>query len=397
MKPISFCCLVLGIICALSVLLSPRQSAAALPAIELARVPGGGIQPQIVAKGKVVHLTYFAGKDSGGDVFYVRSDDEGRSWSAPLRVNSQAGSAIATGAIRGAHLCVGRGGRVFVVWNGSNSALLRNAAAPDALAKNGAAPLLFARLNDEGNAFEPQRNLMTRTFNLDGGASLAADDGGAVFVVWHANDAPDDGEDKRQVFLAISRDDGATFAPETPIWKAPTGACGCCQLRLSATDNRLNLLYRAATDFIQRATYSLVSTDGGRTWTGADIAPWKLNYCPMSSYALARNGEQTVGAWETAGQIYWSPLAQSGAASQIISAPDTGNNRKHPALAINGAGHTLLVWTQDTAWKRGGTLHGALWDEQNQVTETLPATPATPTWSFPTTFARADGSFVVLY
>jgi hypothetical protein len=47
-----------------------------------------------------------------------------------LRVNSQQGSAIAAGAIRGAHLAVGRNGRVHVAWNGSSTGPTARSAQP---------------------------------------------------------------------------------------------------------------------------------------------------------------------------------------------------------------------------------------------------------------------------
>ena len=42
--------------------------------------------------------------------------------------------------------------------------------------------MLYTRLNDQGTAFEPQRNLMLRTFGLDGGGTVAADAAGNVYV-----------------------------------------------------------------------------------------------------------------------------------------------------------------------------------------------------------------------
>ena len=92
--------------------------------VTLARLPEGAMQPQVVVKDGVFHLAYLKGDPKASDVFYARSDD-GQKWNAPLRVNSQAGSAIAMGTIRGAHLAVGRNGRVFVAWNGSGTATLR--------------------------------------------------------------------------------------------------------------------------------------------------------------------------------------------------------------------------------------------------------------------------------
>src|SRR5437868_3405888 len=72
------------------------------------RVPNGGIQPQLAIDGKgVLHMVYFAGEPAHGDLYYVRSRDGGDTFSAPIKVNSHPGSAIATGNIRGAHVAIG--------------------------------------------------------------------------------------------------------------------------------------------------------------------------------------------------------------------------------------------------------------------------------------------------
>src|SRR5438067_203097 len=84
--------------------------------VTLMRVPDGGIQPQVAVDAKgAIHMIYYSGDGLGGDVFYVRSRD-GVSFSKPMRINTQPGSAIAAGNIRGAHLAVGHNGRVHVAW-----------------------------------------------------------------------------------------------------------------------------------------------------------------------------------------------------------------------------------------------------------------------------------------
>src|SRR5690606_26418679 len=136
--------------------------AAASPRIVTLRVPEKGIQPQVaVDEGGVVHLIYFRGEPRGGDVFYVRSEDGGATFSRPLRVNSHPGSAVAVGNIRGAHLAVGKNGRAHVAWMGSGKAPPKGG--------SGEAPMLYARLNDAGSAFEPQRNVIRFAAGLDGG------------------------------------------------------------------------------------------------------------------------------------------------------------------------------------------------------------------------------------
>ena len=101
--------------------------------IRFVRVPQGGIQPQAVIDSRgFMHLVYFSGDPKQGDVFYVHSSDNGATFSTPLRVNSQPGSAIALGTIRGAQIAVGRNGRVHVAWNGSGIALPEGVLNPEA-------------------------------------------------------------------------------------------------------------------------------------------------------------------------------------------------------------------------------------------------------------------------
>lgn len=372
--------------------------AQATPGITLARVPDGGVQPQVIDKNGLLHLVFLKGDPKASDVFYTRSNDSGQTWSAPLRVNSQAGSAIAMGTIRGAQIAVGRNGRVFVAWNGSNAARPRNDWTPESAKQFGASPYLFARLKDDGKSFEPQRNLMTKTFNLDGGGSLAADDEGRVYAVWHANDQAGQDEGGRHVWLARSTDDGATFTAETPVWKQPTGVCGCCQLRLMAENGgKVRLLYRAATDVVNRDTFILLSTDAGATFRGAKIHPWKIGACPMSSYAFAGSGPQIWATWESDKKVYMA-LLDGISTPNIIEAPGRGNNRKHPALATNSDKQTLLAWDEDTGWAKGGKIRWQLFDAQGiTVTGAAGERDGMPAWSYTAAFARPDGGFTILY
>src|SRR5690349_20194912 len=110
------------LVASISVVLAASPAGAAT-SVETMRVPGEGVQPQAaVGEGGVVHLIYLAGDPAKSDVIYVRSSDWGANWSAPVRVNSRPGSAIAVGTVRGAHLALGKGGRVHVGWMGSGVA-----------------------------------------------------------------------------------------------------------------------------------------------------------------------------------------------------------------------------------------------------------------------------------
>src|SRR5947209_2466587 len=80
------------------------------------------IPPQIAVDERgAVHMIYYRGPATGGDLFYVRSSD-GLGFSEPIPVNTNPGSAVAAGNIRGAHIALGKNGTVHVAWMGSKSA-----------------------------------------------------------------------------------------------------------------------------------------------------------------------------------------------------------------------------------------------------------------------------------
>jgi len=371
---------------------------AAATSVELVRVPSGGVQPEAVVDANgTLHLLYFAGEPQAGDLFYVRSSDYGKTFSTPIRVNSQQGSAIATGTIRGGQLAIGRGGRVHVVWNGSDEARPRGLVNP--ASGKAEAPFLYSRSNADGTAFEAQRDLARRSYGVDGGGSIAADATGGVFAAWHALPVGGgNGEDHRLVWIARSTDDGATFAEEAPAWKEPTGACGCCGLRIFAgPSNALFLLYRSATAMTHRDIYLLESTDRGQSFRGSKVQPWEIGACPMTSMSIASTSKDVFGAWETAGQVYFGAIDTKGARIAMpIPAPGDSRTRKHPRLAVNAHGDVLFVWTEGTAWSRGGSLAWQLFDAAGRPTE-KGSSSGIPVWSFAAPIARSDGSFAIVY
>jgi hypothetical protein len=368
--------------------------------VTLVRVPHGGIQPAVAVDQRgVMHLLYFAGDDDhAGNLFYVRSTDYGATFSTPVRVNSQDGSAIATGTIRGGQLAIGRGGHVHVAWNGSEKAMPRGLINP---ANNQpSAPFLYTRSNTDGSAFEPQRSLARRSYGLDGGGSIAAAESGEVYAAWHGlASGGENGEAHRLVWVARSEDDGATFSEEQPAWREATGVCSCCALRLFAAGPKsLYLLYRSATAVVHRDIYVLASNDGGRSFRGSQVQPWNIGACPMTSMSMATSGSRLLAAWETAGQVYFGEIdAAAARIPKTTAAPGEIGTRKHPRLATNAKGDVLFVWTEGTAWARGGSLAWQLFDAVGQPKDVKGTAPSVPVWSFAAPIARPDGTFVVLY
>ena len=234
--------------------------------VSLLRTPERGIQPQAVMDKGVLHLIYFKGDPGHGDVFYVQSKDDGQSFSKPLRVNSQPGSVVATGNVRGAHLAIGAGGRAHVAWMGSMKVTPKG--------DHHAAPMLYARLNDAGDAFEPQRNLIQAAFGLDGGGSIAAE-GKNVSVAWHAPTPGSKGEGNRRVWLTSSADEGKSFGKEMPISPEGSGACGCCGMRLFGLASGQTLaLFRGAKGTVHRPMYLITGAAASGAFRSVKLAEW---------------------------------------------------------------------------------------------------------------------------
>lgn len=362
------------------------------PQVSLLQTPDSGIQPQalIDAKG-VLHLIYFKGAPDAGDVYYVRLRPGAAGFTRPVRVNSFAGSVIAVGSVRGAQLALGANGRVHVAWMGSSQAQPRG--------PGNSTPMLYTRSNLAGTAFEPQRNVMQFATGLDGGASVAADRFGDVYVAWHANPKAD-GEARRQVWIARSTDNGKTFERERAAFKQPTGACGCCGMRIFAgRTGSVYVLYRAATEGIHRDMTLLVSTDRGKTFAGKRVSHWQLNACPMSTDFISEAAGRVMIAWEKAEQVYFASLEPgTEALGRVISAPGEGQSRKHPVVVANKKGEVLLAWTVGTAWQRGGGLAWQMFNAAGQPMGPEGFKPGVvPIWGLAAAVARRDGGFTIIY
>ena len=392
MTPIFLRCSVLS--CWLALACAGVAAAESAGRVQLVRTPNGGLQPQTLVDAQgALHLIYFKGDPKGGDIFYTRQSPGGSEFSKPTPVNSVGGSAIAVGTIRGAHLAVGRNGRVHVAWNGSKSVT-------DGPHKG--APMWYARMNDTGGAFEPQRDLIHFTGALDGGGTLAADQEGNVFVMWHGMSESSRDESGRAVYLARSTDDGKIFAREVRANPRDTGACGCCGMRAFA-DGAGNLfaLYRAAGDKVNRDETLLVSRNHGQSFEIVNAHPWKAPSCPMSSAALTGSKAGTLAAWETAEQVYFINLdPKSFQPSRPVAPPGNTpgvSKRKHPALAAGQNGEVLLAWTEGTGWQKGGSVAWQVFDAGGNPTAEKGRAPGVPVWGLVAAVPKPDGTFLIFY
>lgn len=329
--------------------------------ITVLKTPNGGIQPQAVMDDKGnLHLIYYSGDPMGGNLFYVVRFAGKEEFSKPLQVNSVQASAISAGTIRGGQIALGKNNRVHVSWNGTK------------VVKGN---MEYARLNDEGSSFETEQGLMQETINLDGGGSVAADKKGNVYVAWHGNKKGGNMamEDQRQVWIAVSKDEGKTFAKEIPV-SSKLGVCACCQMRLFV-DNKetIEIMYRSASNG-NRDVNLLFGKEGGINFQGGVLHPWKVATCPMSSMAITENADFVVATWETDGNIFFSKIKPGIPTIAPVGVPISsglmggGKNKKHPSVAINNKEEMVIAWTEGTGWSKGGDLVWQLYDNKGNLT-----------------------------
>ena len=364
-------------------------------AVTLLNVPNEGVQPQaLMDTGGKLHLLFLAGPPADSDVFHTTLNPQTKIFTKPQRVNQIAGSAVAMGSIRGAQGAWGRDGRLHVVWN---------AKVPEADGKSHM-EVRYTRSDTKGENFEPERGLMYAGKFLDGGATIAADPQGNVYALWHAmplEAAPESGhgEQSRTIYLASSHDDGRTFSKDAPCSDDAVGICGCCSMRATTlASGELVVLYRAA-DGTGRSMQTLRSNDHGVSFKLAELHPWQINACPMSSSFLQPTPQGVIAAWETDSAIWTASLNGNSMPPWKIST----DGSKHPSIAQDNHGQTLITWARDTGWQRGGTLAWSILDPQGKVSiesatdSVKDGNFKVPVWSFPAAAFVKDLGFVIVH
>ncbi len=349
------------------------------------RVPDGGIEPQAAVDGKgTIHLIYYKGPDNRGDLFYTTTTD-GKTFTPALQVNSQKGSALSVGSVRGAQMALGRDGRVHVAWMGSSIA--------EPKAPGNATPLLYTRMGLDG-AFEPQRNVIGKQIGLDGGPSIAADDAGHVYIAWHAPGRANAGEADRRVWVARSINDGGAFEPEIQV--AGQGVCACCSLKIAIDpDGKLFGVFRQAKEKTQRGTVYFGYGMLGNVSFEREIAPMQSGKCILSTFALGQAADARILGYETAGEVFLNLIPKAGPSRAKEISVGEG---KHPSIAINAKGDILVARAVGTGWAKGGSIAWQIFDAAGEPKADQAGTANDlPAWSYPAAVAKPDGGFVIFY
>jgi hypothetical protein len=322
-----------------AIFLSPQTATAgdAVNIVTTVPVPNRG-RP-VVAKTDAegtIHLLY----DSADGPQYVKSADNGKTFSAPIPVVDE-GSRKTGLEFQGSDMAVGKGKRIHV-------AMFTNAWKLKLPQEEWA--FHYARLDSGAKAFSPVRNLNRKPSE---GYSLAADHEGNVSACWLSD----------KLYANVSHDNGEKFAAHVEINPA-YDPCNCCTTSaVYGADGRLAVLYREETNN-ERDMY-LVLWDQARgqvSRTRISSTLWKIDACPMTYYAIGRAPGGYVAVWPTRDQIYFTRLDSNGKPwpAGEIKTPGRSGHRTG-MLALSGSNGSTLV-----AWKKDDQLGWQLFDAKGQ-------------------------------
>ena len=249
-----------------------------------AAVVFSGVQPQLTAIGKRVYLVF-----GQGDLISVaRSSDGGETFDKP---SSLPGAGKLSLGMR-------RGPRIAA----TNDAVLVAAVAG---AKGGGADgdVLLYRSTDRGVTWKAPVAINDVPGSArEGLHAIVASPAGVVVVAWL--DLRDKGT---RIYAAVSRDHGATWAPDVLAYASPSGAvCECCHPSVAiGADGRVAIMFRNSLSG-NRDMYVAESRDGV-TFTSASklgTGSWALNACPMDGGAVSFSTDGVVAAWRREGDVF---------------------------------------------------------------------------------------------
>jgi hypothetical protein len=266
---------------------------AILAGIVLAASLGPAREPQMAAKGSTVALTFGAGKG----IYFSRSTDSGKSFSAPVKVAEA--EIIPLTRHRGPRIVFAD--RAIVISTVVGRTLAGGTHA-HGLPSDGD---LVAWHSDDGGM---SWSTGTTVNDAPGAATeglhaLAADTHGNLFAVWLDRR----GGQGVRLYGARSTDDGRSWSKNVPIYESPEGTiCECCHPSVVIdSEGQIVVMWRNWLDGA-RDMYIARSRDGAtfskpeRLGTGT----WRLNACPMDGGGIAISQNRIVTAWRREHEIF---------------------------------------------------------------------------------------------
>ncbi len=341
---------------------------------------------------------------SATNLYFSRSEDRGKTWSVPSRVNPTDGEVWGF-AVSKPRINVGPTGTIHVFYpandkspkTGLDVVSARHTRSTDG-GKSFSTPTVLNRPAEKDRSELLGEGLaMTNSFGTMG---VAPD--GTVIAAWQDVADMADSTKGANGAVAISRDDGITFESER-IALPGNAVCPCCQFTIAFGNDLTYMGYRKIYADGRDSTVARWS-DAGRKFDGEgrlDLAPWDINGCPLKPTELAIDGDNVYAATYTAGEkvpaLYFSRSVDGGRTF-------AGKRQVHPGaaysdapeLTVDGNGAIRLVWHAKVDGPRG--LFTAVSVDGGETLSSPTRIGAPPgTAAFPATDVAPDGTVYVVW
>ncbi len=345
---------------------------------------------------------------SATDLKFTRSTDGGRTWSTPVRVNTEPGSVWGF-AVSKPRIAVGRSGTIHVFFPG-------NERSP--VTKLDVVTARYTRSTDEGRTFEAARTInrppdFDRTDVLGEGLSATFSFGtmgvapdGTVVALWQDIGDMRKTADGANAHMALSTDDGKTFSAERAAI-SNDAVCPCCQLTVAFGGDAMFLGYRRIYADGRDSTVAR-SNDAGRTFASEGRLPfgqWKIDGCPLKPTELAVDGARVYAASYTGGLepagVYFARSTDGGrtfAGSRLVHPGAPYSDA--PEMTVGPDGLLRIVWQAKADVKTGGPrrLYTAQSGDQGEALSAPVEIPTPPGNSaYPASAVAPDGTVHVTW
>jgi hypothetical protein len=271
------------------------------------------------------------------NAYYIRSADNGATFSAPVQVNS-AGSVEFNMGERGPKLAVGNDGLIHVMWM-------------DKWYSGAQVHVRYSRSTNGGLSFEPRKQV-SNSYGVDG-STVCVDGLGHVLVFWHIN-VPSQTTILQATWMHWNRSSNNGVSFNTPsdtnviISNFSALTCSMCMMRARrGADGNAYCVFRSADNNI-RDFYVIKAGFTSNIFTAVRVNydNWNINYCPMVGPELEiGNGGRQFCAYMSGGHVYWSVSDTAVTLfTQHVATPLNEADEIYPTAIQNHAGQVLFLW-----------------------------------------------------
>ena len=299
------------------------------------------------------YLAYVERKAGISNVMLQRSPD-GKTFSPPVRVNSQLGDATVRNE-NPPKVALGPAGQIYVCWANERGRWKGN--------------IRFARSVDGGKTFSPAVSINSDAALETAGhafQSVTVGKKGQIYVTWIDERNKKTADRGAEIWMSRSTDEGKTFSPDRRIL---SDVCECCRTQLQIDGSgRMFLSYRTVPPSgpMFRDIVLAVSQDEGKSFSKSVVHQdqWEVNACPIAGPALSIDAQGQVSVtWFTGGGgrpgLYHASSADHGVSfsPRRLLSPNQKLG-KHSQTAMVSHGRVLVAWDDvaDTTLTRWGLL-----------------------------------------